>query len=502
MNTIATHNGSKLSQEHNRREYDEPHIDRNGLHESWVDIPVSDAYKGLFGMALLEYNEKQTHADRRIDDYYEHIRNKKNQHVAYEMIVGVYSDDGAVTEEQSREILKEFVSTWTKRNPNLFLCGAYYHADEKGQAHVHIDYIPVAHECKRGLRTQTNLTKALGEMGMKTSKGKGTAQEQMQRANNEYLEELCVKRGIEISHPGGKNLGKEAYIASKEKERLEAEVKSLENKKSDMTETLGGLERQLREANADIAERKKSVDREIDEYRTNEQRKVQEDINTLTAEKNALEAKFGVYERTLDNIVRKVREAVPENEKQQSGIIVPDSAENALEAKFEASTGMLERWSNMLDEQDEKLKKREADVAEREKKQQSVEALENRQKNLRAELEKLKGEANDVQYFLDMNYEVREPAIYESMLSSLGEDKARLEKDNAKLEGMLAKMANFIVNLMKILEKHFPKFYKAFMESEERSKYIEEVKKTSDRLNVKTKAKPKAKERRASERER
>ena len=160
----------------------------------------------------------------------------------------------------------------------------------------------------------------------------------------------------------------------------------------------------------------------------------------------------------------------------------------------------------MLDEQDEKLKKREADVANREKKQQSVEALENRQKNLRAELEKLKGEANDVQYFLDKNYEVREPAIYESMLSSLGEDKARLEDDNAKLEGMLAKMANFIVNLMKILEKHFPKFYKAFMESEERSKYIEEVKKTSDRLNVKTKAKPKAKpkakERRASERER
>lgn len=502
MNTIGTHNGSKFSQEHNRREYDEPHIDRNGFHESWIDIPVSEAYKAIFGTALLEYNEKQTHADRRIDDYYEHVRNKKNQHVAYEMIVGVYSDDGAVTKEQSREILKEFVRTWKERNPNLFLCGAYYHADEKGQDHLHMDYIPVAHDCKRGLRTQTNLTKALGEMGMKTAKGKGTAQEQMQRANNEYLEELCVSRGIEISHPGGKNLNKEAYIAEKEKARLEADVASLEDRKNELEKSLNGLDGEIRKAEESLAERKKSADEEIENYRTLKQGEAQKEINALVVKKDALERNFEASMGILNNIVEKVAKAVPELEKQDTGINMTACSENALEAKFEASTGMLERWSIMLDEQDEKMKKREADVAEREKKQQSVEALENRQKNLQAELKNLKAEANDVQYFLDKNYEVREPAIYESMLSSLGEDKARLEKDNAKLEGMLAKMANFIVNLMKILEKHFPKFYKAFMESEERSKYIEEVKKTSDRLNVKTKAKPKAKERRASERER
>lgn len=283
-----------------------------------------------------------------------------------------------------------------------------------------------------------------------------------------------------------KHMGTQAFKA----EKLKEEVSILKEKVSILNGKVSILAKNASELEAEA------------KSKASERDSIQEDINGLTEDKNALEANFERSMGILDSIVENVAKAVPELEKQDTGTNMPDYDENALEAKFERSTGMLERWSNMLDEQDEKLKKREADVAEREKKQQSVEALENRQKNLQAELKNLKAEANDVQYFLDKNYEVREPAIYESMLSSLGEDKARLEKDNAKLKGMLAKMANFIVNLMKILEKHFPKFYKAFMESEERSKYIEEVKKTSDRLNVKTKAKPKAKERRASERER
>lgn len=276
-----------------------------------------------------------------------------------------------------------------------------------------------------------------------------------------------------------KHMGTQAFKA----EKLNEEVSILNQKVSILTKNASELEAEA-------------------ESKASERDSIQNDINGLTEKKNALEANFERSMGILDGIVENVAKAVPELEKQDTGTNMPDYDENALEAKFEASTGILERWSIMLDEQDEKLKKREADVAEREKKQQSVEALENRRKNLQAELKNLKAEANDVQYFLDMNYEVREPAVYESMLSSLGEDKARLEEDNAKLEGMLAKMSRFIVDLMEILEEHFPKFYKAIMGSEERSKYIEEVKKTSDRLNVKTKAKPKAKERRASERER
>lgn len=283
-----------------------------------------------------------------------------------------------------------------------------------------------------------------------------------------------------------KHMGTQAFKA----EKLNEEVSILNEKISILNQKVSILTKNASELEAEA------------KSKASERDSIQKDINGLTENKNALEREFEASMGILDSIVENVAKAVPELEKQDTGTDMTDYDENALEAKFERSTGMLERWSVMLDEQDEKLKKREADVAEREKKQQSVEALENRQKNLQAELKNLKAEKNDVQYFLDMNYEVKEPAIYESMLSSLGEDKARLEEDNAKLKGMLAKMANFIVNLMKILEKHFPKFYKAFMESEERSKYIEEVKKTSDRLNVKTKAKPKTKKRHDGERER
>lgn len=61
--------------------------------------------------------------------------------------------------------MQEFVSTWQERNPNLELIGAYYHADEQGEPHIHLDYIPVAHGYKRGLETQTGLVKALQEQG-------------------------------------------------------------------------------------------------------------------------------------------------------------------------------------------------------------------------------------------------------------------------------------------------------------------------------------------------
>lgn len=472
MNTIGTHNGSKFSQEHNRREYDEPHIDRNGFHESWIDIPVSEAYKAVFGMALLEYNEKQTHADRRIDDYYEHVRNKKNQHVAYEMIVGVYSDDGAVTEEQSREILKEFVRTWQERNPNLFLCGAYYHADEEGQAHVHIDYIPVAHDCKRGLRTQTNLTKALGEMGLKTAKGRGTAQQQMQRANNEYLEELCVSRGIEISHPGGKSLNKEAYIAEKEKTRLEADVASLEDRKNELVKSLNGLDGEIRKAEESLAERKKSADEEIENYRTLKQGEAQKEINALVVKKNALEREFEASVGILDGIVEKAVKAVPELEKQDTGINMTAYSENALEAKFEASTGMLERWSIMVDEQDEKLKKREADVAEREKAkaslEQSIEALNGRRKKLKDEVESLNDEKAIVKDFLDQNHDVRKAVEYEAEISGLRDKVSRLSN-------VLGRLARFIVELKGILKEFFPEAWRTINGDENARKHIDEA---------------------------
>ncbi len=203
--TIATHNGTRVSREHNVRNRNvtnkEKHIDPNGVHEIWHDEKIRMAYQRLFGEAVEEYNAKQTREERKISNYYRTVCRDASKSPCYEILIGVYGAD--CSRETKREILKEFVSTWKDRNPNLELIGAYYHADEEGKdPHVHIDYIPIAHGYKKGMSTQVGLNRALFEQdGFQTVSRHNTAQIQWERRENAYLESLCAARGLDVAHP-------------------------------------------------------------------------------------------------------------------------------------------------------------------------------------------------------------------------------------------------------------------------------------------------------------
>lgn len=202
MATISTHNGSTVHQAHNLRTKScvekEPHIDPNGVHEIWKHEPISAAYHRIFDDAVAEYNSRQTRADRQIRNYLTNVRQDDRKHACYEMIIGVYGNDCST--EQGYQIMRKFVDGWQERNPNLELIGAYYHADEAGQPHVHLDYIPVAHGYRNGMHTQNGLVKALGEMGLVKS-GKATAQIKWEARENAYLDQLCQEHGITVEHP-------------------------------------------------------------------------------------------------------------------------------------------------------------------------------------------------------------------------------------------------------------------------------------------------------------
>lgn len=201
--TISTHNGSQAHRGHNIRDEraikNQDHIDRNGNFEIWRDEKPRDAYERIFGQAVKDYNEKQTRADRKIENYYNKIHESKQQHTVYEMIVQVGSRKNPISPEESREIIKEYYDSWNDRNPNLELIGAYYHADEKGEPHLHADYIPVA-SYEKGLAVRTGLNKALEAQGFE-KRGKITPQIQWERSENDYLERLCRDRGHTVEHP-------------------------------------------------------------------------------------------------------------------------------------------------------------------------------------------------------------------------------------------------------------------------------------------------------------
>lgn len=283
MATISTHNGSAVARGHNLRQENivskEKHINPEGESEVWIDEVPREAYKRIFGEALEKYNARQVRADRKINDYYNHVKNDAKKNCVYEMIAGVYPADGEkITDEQCKSILYDFVLGWRERNPNLELIGAYYHADEQGRApHVHLDYIPVAGGYKKGLEYQAGLDRALQQQGFSAVSKNLTPQILWEKRENEALEALCNLQGIEVEHlqrgQGVEHLTTELFKVNQELDkahqelndvRVQSQQKHTELKKA--SETLSKARDAKLKVKADIfiEKRKKGLERDLE----------------------------------------------------------------------------------------------------------------------------------------------------------------------------------------------------------------------------------------------
>lgn len=233
--TISTQNGSQANRDHNNRNpktvEGDVHINPFGLFEIWLDENPRDAYKRLFGKDVREYNERQKRADRKIRDYYSATDRSRNRHAVYEMIIQIGSRSSEPDRDTGKAIMLEFVRTWPERNPNLEMIGAYYHADEEGAPHVHIDYVPVAHGYKTGPSSQPGLVKALSEQGIpghsRRHSKRDSAQVRWVKRENQYFERLCSLRGLAIEHPcvdGVKHLETSLYKKQQALKQAENEL--------------------------------------------------------------------------------------------------------------------------------------------------------------------------------------------------------------------------------------------------------------------------------------
>lgn len=196
---------------HNRREYEKEgktipeNINTSKTHENitLIDKDIKQAYVEIFGDALNKYNAKQRRADRKIADYYEHIQNSKNgEKLFYEDIVQWGSKEdfqNAQTRKRATEALVEYVRGFEQRNPNLKLIGAYIHLDETSP-HLHLDYIPVAYDCKRGLEVRNSLDKAMKQMGFvpENESRKDNATKMWQKNERAVFADICRGLGLEV----------------------------------------------------------------------------------------------------------------------------------------------------------------------------------------------------------------------------------------------------------------------------------------------------------------
>ncbi|MDE6036365.1 MAG: plasmid recombination protein [Ruminococcus sp.] len=227
--TISFHNGTSWSRGHNIRDErytsNQEHIDKSLSKQNVIirDVPVRQAYEEIFGQAVQEYNSRQKRKDRKIDCYYDKIKQDKRKHPVYECIVQIGDkNDTGNSAELEKQALIRFAEEWEERNPNLYLIGAYIHADEpNGTVHLHCDYIPVA-ECSRGMKIQNSYDKALQQQGFKSENIHQTAQIAWQESEREALTAICRDFFIDAQHSQGIGKGRK-YLTPQEYRRAKDE---------------------------------------------------------------------------------------------------------------------------------------------------------------------------------------------------------------------------------------------------------------------------------------
>ena len=222
---------------------------------------LKDAYEKCFGQALRDYNATQKRKDRQKNDYLKEIENSGNKEKTfYENIVQIgkktdtpVADENGVMTEAAKaaiEVLDRYARTFQERNPNLYLFNCVMHLDE-ATPHLHIDYIPVAHGYKNGMKTRNSLTKAFQQMGFaKAVSRKQNETVAWQERERGYLTELCREKGIEIEVLGVQrdNLSLPEYKAAMHKvEELEQQAVALDRQNEILEQQNDNLEQQSSE---------------------------------------------------------------------------------------------------------------------------------------------------------------------------------------------------------------------------------------------------------------
>lgn len=234
--------------DHNNRKFIAENVDRERTKNNveFKNIPLENAYHTLFDDALQRYNDRQKRADRKIDNYLEHIQKSKQEKPFYEIIVqvGNHNDMGVGSHNESlaKAILEDYMRSFESRNPNLFVFNATLHMDE-ATPHLHIDFIPFTTESKRGLDTRVSMKQALERQGFRGSGRSDTETMAWLQSEKEALASIMERHDVEWEHQGNQRehlsvLEYKKEQRSKEVAELENEIKALITTAEDLTTTV------------------------------------------------------------------------------------------------------------------------------------------------------------------------------------------------------------------------------------------------------------------------
>ncbi len=379
---------------HNNRDFICNNVvpERTAWNRIYIQESLKDAYEKCFGQALRDYNSAQKRKDRQKDDYLKEIENSGNKEKTfYENIVQigkktdtpVTDENGVLTEDAKAAIavLEQYARTFQERNPNLYLFNCVMHLDE-ATPHLHIDYIPVAHGYKNGMKTRNSLTKAFQQMGFaKAVSRKQNETIAWQEREREYLTELCREQGIEIEVLGVQrdNLSLPEYKAAmREVEELEQQAVTLdrqneilEQQNDDLaqkTSELCGQVQEMEEKNNELVLQAQKLTEQIEEAETKE--KAAKEVlakHDLRAETFKMISKEVAAEtKSMKSVAVPVTNLFGNEEyvkvKKSDWNKILDAFSKAVSRdclleKYEKKIGILEKKIDTLTDQTEKLKR-------------------------------------------------------------------------------------------------------------------------------------------------
>ena len=247
---------------HNLRKYDDnQELIKTIKGSNDIVKDVKDLYLDLFEESRLEYNNKQTRDDRKIDNYFNKIANDTKHDLACEIVIELgnmeYWDEKSLEYKyQMTQVFEQQLEDIQEIVPDFYVANATIHFDERSP-HMHIVGVPVKENCKTGLSRQ------VGKTSIFTKESLVIIQDKMrERCINEF--NIAYRMDSRLKE---KQKGKNRDITSYERKlfnervkELKQEISNLENEVSDLEDNKQNINNQITKLNKD----KNDITDEID----------------------------------------------------------------------------------------------------------------------------------------------------------------------------------------------------------------------------------------------
>ena len=291
---------------HNRRDFIAENVDPDRVHLNicYQNENLKEVYKELFDDSVERYNVGKR-KDRQITNYYEKIRQGKQEKLFHEVIFQIGNREdmavGTTEGDLAVKVLDEYVKNFQQRNPTLHVFSCYLHQDE-ATPHLHIDFVHYVTGWKgKGMDTRVSLKQALKSLGFQGGNKHDTELNQWINHEKELLAEIARQHGIEWEQKGTHEEHLDVYNFKKKECRKE--VQALEQEKEYLTAENEGLTAQIAEARADIQLLKDDKEQAVKDKEEAEKRaeKAEKDLHSLEERRERLQP-------VMDNVSKEIKE--------------------------------------------------------------------------------------------------------------------------------------------------------------------------------------------------